>query len=181
MNRDRASMLGDWQTVKEYDIQQVCEKGHQITGGIQVFSEEMKTFCQECGATTLTTCPSCNAPIQGGKIQTRQSLVDARTGRTRKTLESIAPVPSYCPNCGQPYPWTKNKIVTAIQILTEFGDLEDKEKETIEQDVENIAKDVPEAELSARRIKRIWERGKAVGYEAIMEFASRTAAKILKD
>ena len=62
----------------------------------------------------------------------------------------------------------------------EFGDLSEDEKKTIEQDVENIAKDVPEAELSARRIKRIWERGKRIGYEVIMEFASRTATKILK-
>lgn len=89
-------------------------------------------------------------------------------------------VPSYCSNCGNPYPWTEKKIMTAIQILAEFGNLDEEEKKTINQDVENIAKDVPETELSARRIKRIWERGKSVGYEAIMEFASRTAAKILK-
>ena len=90
-------------------------------------------------------------------------------------------VPSYCPNCGKPYPWTQKKIKTAIQIFAEFGDLNEEEKKTIEQDVENIAKDVPEAELSARRIKRIWERGKSIGYEVIMEFASRTAAQILKN
>jgi len=89
-------------------------------------------------------------------------------------------VPSYCPNCGKPFSWTQKRIQTAIQIFAEFGDLKDKEKETIEQDVENIAKDVPEAELSAMRIKRIWKKYGPIAYEAIMEFASRTAAKILK-
>ncbi len=91
-----------------------------------------------------------------------------------------ARVPSYCMNCGKPYPWTQKKIVTAIQILTEFGDLEAKEKATIEQDVENIAKDVPEAELSARRIDRVLKKCSGAGYEILMELASSTAAKILK-
>ncbi len=164
-----------------YDTQQVCENGHQITGGIRVFSQEMKKFCGKCGAPTLTTCPSCETSIEGAPIRVSQSWLDARVDTTRKTLEGIVPVPSYCQNCGQPYPWTHSKIVTAIQILTEFGNLDEKEQATIEQDVENIAKDVPETELSAMRIKQIWDRGKAVAYEAIMELASRTAAKILKE
>lgn len=158
---------------QEHDIQQVCENGHQITGCIRVFPEKIKKFCEICGAPTLTKCPSCNLEIQG-------AYVEFPLNRRRPTLETIVPVPLYCRGCGEPYPWTESKIRNAIQIMMEFGDLDDKAKETIEQDVENIAKDVPETELSARRIKRIWERGKAVGYEAIMEFASRTAAKILK-
>jgi hypothetical protein len=160
---------------ENYDVQQVCENGHQITGCYNYAPEDRKEFCTQCGAKTTITCPKCKEKIQGDKL-----------GQVRMYGDEVEPiensvVPLYCLACGEPYPWTKNKIINAIQILIEFGDLEDKEKETIEQDVENIAKDVPEAELSALRIKRIWKRGKAVGYEAIMEFASRTAAKILKD
>jgi hypothetical protein len=89
-------------------------------------------------------------------------------------------VPFYCRNCGEPYTWTKNRILTAIQILTEYGNLDEKEKKTIEQDVNNIARDIPQTELSAMRIKRIWTKCSRAGYEIIMEFASRTAAKILQ-
>ncbi len=163
-----------------YDVQQVCENGHQITGCYNICPEKQKKFCQECGAATIIACPACDVEIQGVRIEVRQSLIDARTGRSTMVPGRPVGVPSYCSNCGKPYPWTENKIITAIQTLTEFGDLNEEEKKTIKQDVENIAKDVPDAELSARRIKRIWERGKSVGYEAIMEFASRTAAKILK-
>ncbi len=92
-----------------------------------------------------------------------------------------ADVPSYCRNCGKSYPWTESKIVTAIQILTEFGNLDEKEKETIKQDINNIARDVPQAELSAMRIRQIWKKCSMAGYEIIMEFASRTAAKVLKN
>jgi hypothetical protein len=86
-----------------------------------------------------------------------------------------------CRNCGKPYPWTESKIVTAIQIFTEFGNLDEEEKKTIEQDINNIAKDIPQAELSAMRIKQIWQKYGKVAYEVIMEFASRTAAKVLKN
>ena len=166
---------------ENYDVQQVCESGHQITDCYINRPEQRNKFCQECGASTIIDCPTCDEKIQGARIEVRQSFLDARSGRSRNISVIPADVPRYCQNCGAPFPWTQRKITAVIQNLVEFGDLNEEEKKTIEQDVENIAKDVPEAELSARRIKRIWERGKSVGYEVIMEFASRTAAKILKE
>jgi hypothetical protein len=157
---------------EEYDVQQVCENGHKITGCYSIGREDRQEFCQKCGEKTITACPNCGAEIPGDPIG------EGITGE-RYSLES-ADVPSFCRNCGEPYPWTQKRIQTAIQNLVEFGDLNEEEKKTIEQDVENIAKDVPEAELSARRIRRIWGRCSRAGYEIIMEFASRTAAKILK-
>jgi hypothetical protein len=157
---------------ERYDVLQVCENGHKITGCYNIRPERRQKFCDKCGAKTITACPNCHKEIQGDQIGENWNLEPAPVKRVF--------VPSYCRNCGEPYPWTQIRIRTAIQNLVEFGDLNDEEKETIEQDVENIAKDVPEAELSARRIKRIWERGKNIGYEAIMELASRTIAQILK-
>jgi hypothetical protein len=154
-----------------YDVQQVCENGHKITGCYSTRPQDQQKFCKKCGANTIIACPNCDGGIQGDRFERR---------RNRLELVESPDVPSYCANCGKPYPWTQHKIATAIQIFVEFGDLNEEEKETISQDIENIAKDVPETELSARRIKRIWERGKSVGYEIMMEFASRTAAKIFK-
>lgn len=163
-----------------YDVQQVCENGHQITDCYNIRPEKQKKFCQKCGAATITACPGCGKEIQGAQIGVTQSWADARTGRKTMIPEVHADVPSYCLNCGKPYPWTENKIVMALQIFAEFGNLDENEKKTIEQDVNNIAKDIPQAELSAMRIKRILEKCRGAGYEIIMEFASRTAAKILK-
>jgi len=98
-----------------------------------------------------------------------------------QACESLTAAPAYCLKCGKPYPWTENKIKTAIQIFTEFGNLDKTERKTIEDDIKNIAKDVPQAELSAMRIKRIWEKYGRVAYNVIMEFASKTAAEILKN
>ena len=167
--------------LQKYDVQQVCENGHQITGGYQTYPGKRKKFCQACSAPTLIACPACDANIQGAPIKAVHSFLDARSGRQRMTLEGIVPVPSYCANCGEPYPWTEIRIRATVQNLVEFGDLNEEEKKTIEQDIENIAKDVPDAELSARRVKRIWDRGTPIAYEFIMELASRTIAQILKN
>jgi len=158
---------------RNYDVQQVCENGHRITGCYSLREQERQDFCQKCGASTLTACPDCGKEIQGDRIQ-------QQWGGNWGAVE-IAVVPSYCRVCGKPYPWTQSKIATAIHIFEEFGNLDEEEKKTIKQDVDNIAKDIPEAELSAMRIRRIWEKCSRAGYEIIMEFASRTAAKILKD
>ena len=154
-----------------YDVLQACENGHKITGRYSTMPGERQTYCDRCGAKTIAVCPNCHKEIQGDRI--------VEVGGIPVTDKRLF-VPLYCPNCGQPYPWTQKKIRAAIQNLVEFGDLNEDEKKTIDQDVENIARDVPDTELSARRIKRILERGKDVGYEIIMEFASRTAAQILK-
>jgi len=166
---------------ESYDIQQVCENGHQITGCSTIYPERQKEFCPKCGAPTLTACPACNKKIQGNRIRQHESFLDARRGATTMIPVGRANVPAYCSNCGKPYPWTENKIKTAIQIIEEFGDLSEEEKRTIEQDLNNIAKDTPQTELSAMRIKRIWEKYGIVAYNVIMEFATKTAAEILKN
>lgn len=163
-----------------YDVQQVCENGHQITAGYNIYPDKRTKFCQECGAATLTACPGCDEPIQGAQIKVSQSWNDARVDRQRMTLEKLVFVPKYCPNCGEPYPWTERKIRAAIQTFAEL-DLDEEEKKTIDQDIENIAKNVPEAELSVSRIKRIWDKYGRVGYEVIIDLASNTIAKMLKD
>lgn len=168
---------------QEYDVQQVCEEGHQITDCYNIHPEERSKFCQKCGAATLIACPSCGAEIQGAQIKVSESWYDFESGsRKMIRVHPISPhVPSYCQNCGEPYPWTQKKIQTAIQIFAEFGNLNDKEKETIKQDIENIAKEVPETELSAMRIKQIWGKYGPIAYNVIMDFTSRTAAHMLKN
>ena len=157
---------------EEYDVQQVCENGHKITGLYNIKPRRRQRYCSNCGAKTITACPNCKKEIQGDRYVSTPYGTPINVKRVF--------VPLYCPDCGEAYPWTQKKIQTAIQIFAEFGGLEEKENETIEQDVENIAKDVPETELSAMRIKRIWGKYGPICRELILEFASRTAANILK-
>ncbi len=156
-----------------YDVQQVCENGHIRNDTTKFRPEANEEYCTLCGKITITQCPKCSTNIRGAMLTV--------SGRGRPSpCERLTVAPAYCLSCGKPYPWTENKILTAIQIFAEFGDLDEDEKRTIEQDINNIAKDIPQAELSAMRIKRIWEKYSPVAYNVIMEFASKTAAEILK-
>lgn len=159
--------------MEQYDIAQICLNGHIRNDGIYCHPEKSETYCSESGAETITQCPTCNANIQGSRIDTMW--------HGERYTHGLTYDPKHCKHCGKAYPWTESKIATAIQILMEFGNLDEEEKKTIEKDINNIAKDIPEAELSAMRLKRIWTKCKNAGYEVIMEFTSRTAAKILKE
>lgn len=157
-----------------YDVQQVCENGHIRNDTIKYCPEANEEYCTLCGKKTITQCPKCSTDIRGAM------LISRPRGRP-SPCESLTVAPAYCLSCGKPYPWTENKILIAIQIFAEFGDLDKNEKKTIEQDIHNIAKDIPQAELSAMRIKRIWEKYGNIAYNVIMEFASKTAAEVLKN
>ena len=156
-----------------YDVQQVCLNGHIINDTIKFRPEANEEYCTLCGKKTITQCPKCSTDIRGAM------LINNPRGRP-SPCESLTVAPAYCLSCGKPYPWTENKILTAIQMFAEFGNLDDKEKETIEQDIKNIAEDAPQAELSAMRIKRLWEKYSPVARDIIMELASKTIAAILK-
>ncbi|MBM4104486.1 MAG: DUF2321 domain-containing protein [Planctomycetes bacterium] len=151
-----------------YDAAQICLNGHIISDCIHASPDRKKPFCDKCGEKTISTCPSCNAAING-KYRTSNGYGI-----------SLSKSPLYCPNCGKPYPWTESKIQTAIQIFAEFGKLDENEKKTIEEDIKNVARDIPQSELSALRIKKMWEKYGRIAYNVIMEFASKVAAEILK-
>jgi len=163
-----------------YDVQLVCLNGHQITGSYNIRPDKRKDFCQECGAPTIIACPSCGEEIEGTQIEVSQSWIDARQGRAKMVSGYSVGVPSYCSKCGKPYPWRENTIVAAIQMFAEFG-IDENEESTIDEDMHNIAKDIPQAKPSAMRIKRICDKYGPVAYNVIMEFASKTAAEILKN
>lgn len=166
-----------------YDVQQVCENGHQITGCYNFRPDGQKKFCQECGAATIIACPTCDVEIQGVRIEkvVQSEWLEAGRGRGGSKMVPGRPVnvPSYCSNCGKPYPWTENKIVAGIQTFAELG-IDENEESTIDEDMHNIAKDIPQAKPSAMRIKRICDKYGQVAYNVVMEFASKTAAEILK-
>src|SRR6202035_1814042 len=50
-------------TQSHYEQALVCENGHLITDALRLAPERAVPFCKKCGAPTLSTCPSCSAPI----------------------------------------------------------------------------------------------------------------------
>ncbi len=76
------------------DTQQVCLNGHQITDAINDSPEMKRDYCPTCGEKTITVCPQCKKPIPGHHFYDDVYCAG---------LEEI---PSHCPSCGKPFPWT---------------------------------------------------------------------------
>jgi len=155
-----------------YDIAQICLNGHIVNGAFRVRPQDNKDFCPKCGEKTITQCPLCENPIQGSPCE--------QGWRGEVNIVGSCRLPAYCHKCGKSFPWTESKIQTAIQMFAEFGGLDEGEKKTIEDDIKNISRDIPQGELSAMRIRKIWQKYGRIAYNVIMEFASKTAAEILK-
>ncbi len=153
------------------DAAQICLNGHIVNDSVITCPADNKKFCQICGEKTVINCPSCSSAIQGAQ----------RTGpRPPFSKINLQKPPSYCHNCGKPYPWTDRNIQAAIELFIESGKLDEKELEQTKQDIRNISRDIPQAEPSAMRIKKRLKLCGIVAYNVMMEFATKTAAAVLK-
>ena len=85
---------------------QICENGHKITSDAEGMNSQR--FCSQCGAKTISCCPSCSSRIRGKKIP-----VDS--GRMPFPSDSFSR-PNFCVDCGEQFPWIKANIDRAIKI-----------------------------------------------------------------
>lgn len=59
---------------------------------IELSHVALPNMCPTCGLPVLTACESCKAPIAATDV-----------------LRGVMPPPSFCGNCGEPYPWTSRE------------------------------------------------------------------------
>lgn len=85
----------------EYDVQQVCLNGHQITAYYHQHPEDREAYCGICGEKTTNTCQECNKEIQGGVIIWSNGIL--------LPTFSSTPIPEFCRHCGVAFPWTERK------------------------------------------------------------------------
>jgi hypothetical protein len=175
-----------------YDNAIICSNGHVINRAMEKEPHNNAEHCKDCGGEAVTKCPKCKSGIEGAELISGSRQTTARINylggrgsssppKVTTSIGSYNKSPNYCKACGEAYPWTENKIKEAIQILCEFGELSDAEKETIEEDVKNITKDVPGSKISAMRIGRICLKASKVVYDEIKGMATDTAAKTINE
>ncbi len=150
-----------------YEDAQICCNGHVISSS----KKNVEKFCSQCGSTTISECPNCNAPIRGSEY----------TPGIIAVFPYVAP--DYCYNCGAPYPWTKSKI-EAIQELLDFdGSLSLDEKDYINKNFNSLTTDTPKTKVVATKFKYYLSEVASSTGEAIkdilVDIISETAKKII--
>lgn len=154
-----------------HDAAQICVNGHWIIGNFHDAPAFRQDFCRQCGAKTITGCPSCNAEIRGYY-------------RNTAPINLRQEVPAFCANCGKPYPWIAAKIHAAKAMADELEGLTDAERLIIKASIDDIAANTPMTEVAVVRVKKLIPKILSSGGEAlrrlIVDVASETAAKTLK-
>jgi hypothetical protein len=65
-------------------------------------------------------------------------------------------VPSFCSNCGLPYPWTKQTLQAAFEFTDELEALSSEEKENLKAAVPDLVSDTPRTPLAVSRIQKVF-------------------------
>jgi hypothetical protein len=165
-----AGFLDDSNTPARFTSAAVCERGHPLTADLEL--HPAARFCSQCGATVMAACQGCGAEIQGHYVPPGVAGVSG----------PYTP-PSFCFSCGQPFPWTAEKLVAAKDLADELEDVTADDRAKLKTAIDDVAAGGPRAEAAAARIKRILGRaGSAVGqafWKITVEVAGEAARKIL--
>lgn len=181
-----------------YDTAQICTNGHVINWASISKPENNKKFCDKCGAPTITNCQHCNAVIKGTYHEGRFTL-DKHNRRIREILDGLPStrdynlgliLRSFCPDCGEPYPWTEAKLKAARELADLLEELSPEEREILKKSFDDIVWDTPQTAVAATRFKKLCAKaakaattaGKVAAeklWELVVDIASETAKKII--
>ena len=155
-----------------YDTAQICTNGHIINSSSVKFPEFNTKFCSKCGEPTITICQNCNSSIRGYYHDSFINVVDFGNKP-----------PSFCPDCGKPYPWTERKLKAAQKLSDEVDNLNPEERELLKKSLDDIVRDTPETTVAATRFKKIVAKAGKVAAEGfkdiLVDIVSETAKKII--
>ena len=133
---------------QHFDTARICPNGHLLTHAARanwpLYNDD---FCQVCGEKLIEKCPKCGHEIRGALIRD-----DSVMG-----LETVPPesVPSYCRNCGNPYPWTESFLSSTREIVGGFPELSEPEKGEFAKSLEDVVRATPDHGRSIQRLKQL--------------------------
>ena len=67
--------------------------------------------------------------------------------------------PAFCQECGNPHPWTEQRLATAQQFADEEAHFTTEEREQFQQSLAEIVKETPNAPLAIGRFRRLMAKG----------------------
>ena len=186
------------------DTAQICTNGHIINSVSISHPEYNRKFCDKCGAPTITNCQKCNSPIKGychvltytgkmfpsllDKMAASQTELERNAFLKREAYtDTLAytnlSLPPFCPDCGEPYPWTEAKLKAAKDLTDLLGDLSSEEREILKKSFDDIVRDTPQTTVAANQFKRIAAKVGKIAAEQlrklVVDIASETAKKII--
>jgi hypothetical protein len=152
-----------------YDAALICENGHVVNTRFYESPARNEKFCSDCGSPTIHQCPECNSDIRGYY-------------KTPGVI-SISPMPvapSYCHECGKPYPWTIKEIEAAKELIN-LTDLTESDKSEFINSLEDISVEGPKNKVGVAKVKIFLGKIKNGLREDVKEVITNIAAEVIKE
>jgi hypothetical protein len=143
--------------VGHYRVAQICKNGHVINTSADKYPENNEVYCSKYGAPTIMHCEKCGAPIRG--YYEIPNVINLTFSYKR---------PSFCYNCGSPYPWTESAINAAKELAKTFN-LDPKEIEKLQENLEDLIKETPRKKVAEINFKAIMKKIGSDGYIAMRD------------
>lgn len=154
-----------------YGTALICANGHVLTDELERLPAKNARFCPECGEGTLTTCPECDAPVRG------------RYHEPPLTCPPLRTPPSFCHDCGEPYPWTRETLQAAADLIDRIKRLSQEERAALKTELGEIMTDNPRTKIAALEVKQaLGKAGRIIGpllRDAVAGLATEAARRII--
>lgn len=147
-----------------YGVALICKNGHVCSDDISMTDTAVK-YCPECGEETISTCPSCGLQIRGCGHYDGVILL------------SNYHRPSYCINCGNPYPWTEKALEQAREIANE-ANLSKLEKDALLNAIRQIACDGEDTASAIGVVKACAKKAGGALEKILINVASNVATQV---
>lgn len=170
LEEKKSAILASGVPDSDYYTARICMNGHIICSAIEAKPELNFTYCEACGANTITKCVDCGHNIRGilyepGFIQKDYSLS------------------SFCYNCGNSFPWVKLRIEAANELAEMLDGLTEEEKNNLKKSINEIISDTPKTTVAANRFKILVAKtgvSMAQGFrEILIDIICETAKRII--
>ena len=93
---------------------------------------------------------------------------------------SVTPVRAYCHECGSPYPWTKDQLDAAHELIADLEELSEEEREELKSTIDELSKEGPKTEMAARRWKKLLPKVAETGGKALERIATKLISEGVK-
>lgn len=151
-----------------YFTSQLCANGHLITAYAEKYPASLQKYCSICGAYTIMQCENCKKNIRGRSADELGYL-----GKYR--------IPSYCLNCGEPYPWTTSALESTKEILLLSEEIKSEDINTLEDTYKDLIVSTPKTQVAAMKFKMLLTKaGKATSdaiYQIMVDVLSEAVKK----
>jgi len=151
---------------------QVCLNGHIITLSTEQEPFNMENYCADCGAKTITKCPSCGKQIRGNSLYDTMGFASVDVNREPD---------AYCPYCGKPYPWTQTALETAEAIIREDETLTEEQMQQFCECLPDLLIETKKTNIALIRYKKFVDKAASVTGPALLDVLTGVASEVMKD